>query len=151
MLHARRTSVWKSTYEITADGRPIATWTGRAWKAGGRFELDGRPYEVSANAWGNRFEMSAVHGGPVASAERVGRKHWTVDADGRTYRFRRASLLSADQILLDGEREAGWIRKTSVWRSDAEADLPGLSLPAQVFVLVVVLRMWEAAAAAASA
>jgi hypothetical protein len=38
-----------------------------------------------------------------------------------------------------------------MWRGDAVADLPGLPPPVQVFVLAVVLSMWDAQAAAASA
>jgi len=35
-----------------------------------------------------------------------------------------------------------------VWRSDAEAELPGLPMPVQVFVLAVALTTWDAQAAA---
>lgn len=148
MLHARKIGFWKRTYDITADGRPVTTWTGRTWKAGGVLELNGQTYEVGANVWGSRYEMSAKDGTAVASAERVGRKQWTVAADGRTYRFRRASTWSGDQILLDGDHEVGSVRKVSFWSSDAEANLPGLSPPTQLFVLIVVLSMWEASEAA---
>ncbi len=40
----------------------------------------------------------------------------------------------------------GYVRRTDFWRNEAEADLPGLPLPIQVFALVVVLTMWARAA-----
>ncbi len=42
------------------------------------------------------------------------------------------------------------MRRTSAWRGDVAADLPGLPLPVQVFVLGVVITMWDAQAAAAA-
>jgi hypothetical protein len=149
MLQARKVSVWKGAYEISVDGTPLTTWTSRTWKSGGSFPLDGAHYEVGANVWGSQYGMSTADGKRVASADRVGRKRWTVDADGRIFTFGRASAWRSDQLLLDGDREVGSVRRTN-WRGDAEADLPGLSLPAQVFALAVVLSMWEAQAAAAA-
>lgn len=150
MLHARKTSFWKGHYEITVDGHPITTWTGRTWTSGGTFTLDGHRFDVAANMWGRRYGMSSEDGKRLASADRVGRKRWTVEADGRSYQFTRGSFWSGDQVLLDGDREVGSVRRVSRWRGDAEADLPGLSLPVQVFALAVVLTMWEAQAAAAA-
>ncbi len=44
MLQAKRTSVWKTGYQLGLDGRPIATWERSMWKEGGTFELDGQRY-----------------------------------------------------------------------------------------------------------
>ena len=147
MLAARRTSTWKNRYEITADGQLLATWDGSMWKAGGHFELEGRRYEVRGNMWGNRYRMVDEDGARVAAADRVGRKKWTVEASGHTYEFRRPSTWRPEEHLLSQGRRVGSVRRTSGWRSDAVADLPGLPLPVQVFVLVVVLTMWDWAAA----
>ena len=83
MLNARKASVWTHRYEISADGKHLAIWDGSIWKHGGHFELDGRRYEVRGNMWGSKYGMVAADGTPVASAERVGRKRWTVEASGR--------------------------------------------------------------------
>jgi len=61
--------MWVNRYELSADGRPLATWKGSAWRSGGMFELEGRHYEV-----------------------RLGHKHWTVMAGGATFQFRRTSM-----------------------------------------------------------
>jgi hypothetical protein len=143
MLEARKVSIWRDRYAISADGRPVAVWDGSVWTAGGRFELDGRRYEVRGNLWGSRYGMIGQDGARIAVANRVGRKRWTVEAAGRTYDFQRASLWRGEQELRCDGRRLGSIRRTSIWRGDAVADLPGVPLPVQIFVLAVVLTMWE--------
>jgi hypothetical protein len=150
MLQARKISMWRDRYEIAADGRTLATWEGRLWRTGGTFDLAGRHYDVRSNALGSRYEMTDQVGVGVASADRVGRKRWTVTADGRTYAFQRASWWRSEEVLVVDGRRMGTVRRVRAWRGDAVADLPGLSLPVQVFVLVVVLTMWDAQAAVAA-
>lgn len=150
MLTAEKPSIWRSRYDISVDGRRVARWEPSWWRSGGVFDLDGQRYQVRGNALGSRFELIGPAGQPLASAQRVGRKRWTVQAGDSTYEFRRASIWRGDQELLLGEQAVGSIRRASVWRSSAVADLPGMPEPVAVFVLCVVLAMWDAAAAAAS-
>lgn len=150
MLEARKTSAWRSRYEISVDGRTTVTWDSSFWKSGGSFELDGRQYQVRGNAWGSRFSMVDAAGASIASADRVGRKRWTVQAAGQTYHFQRASVWSSEQELHAGGRRVGFVKRTSFWRGDIAADLPGLSPPVQIFVLGVVITMWNQQAAAAA-
>lgn len=150
MLEARKVSLWRSRYELASDGQPITMWEGRLWRGGGAFELAGRRYEVSSNAWVTRFEMTDQFGMIVAAADRVGRKRWTVEANGRSHQFQRASLWRSEEVLVADGRPVGSVRRPSMWRGDAVADLPNLPLPVQVFVLTVVLTMWDAHAAAAA-
>lgn len=88
---------------------------------------------------GRTYELADVADGedaaPLAVATPVGRKDWTITAGRHEYRFRRGSFWRGDQLLL-------------VWKAGAIADLPGLPPPLQVFVVAVVLRMWDAQAAA---
>lgn len=151
MLHARKVGFWTGRYEIAADDRVVARWEPSIWRTGGRFELDGRHYEIRGNLWGNRYGMTTEGGTVVASADRVGRKNWTVEEAGRVYTFQRASWWRPDQILHFEGRQVGSIKRPGIWRSDAIADLPGLPVPVQVFVLAVVLTMWSQQAATASA
>jgi hypothetical protein len=150
MLEAKRASIWKNRYDITEDGRRLATWDESSWKTGGTVELDGRRYEVGANMWGNKYEMVDQDGTPIASADRVGRKNWTVEADGQTYEFHRVSMWRQEEELQSEGRPVGSVRRNSIWRGDAVADLPGLPRPVEVFVLAVVLTMWDLAAASAA-
>src|SRR3954471_15113532 len=150
MLTAEKPSLWRSRYDVGVDGRHITRWEPSWWRSGGTFELDGQRYEVRGNAARSRFELIASTGRPLASAQRVGRKRWTVQAGDRTYQFRRASIWRGDQELLLGDQAVGSIRRVSMWRSSAVAELPGMPEPIQVFVLGVVLAMWDAQAAAAA-
>ncbi|MDP9793389.1 hypothetical protein J2S43_001901 [Catenuloplanes nepalensis] len=150
MLTARKSSFWRNRYDIGADGRVVTTWSSSFWRQGGDFELDGRPYRVRSSVMGRSFTMTDGGGNPVAEASRVGRKRWTVTAGGRTYHFRRTSFWSGDQELHDDAGHQGSIRRTGFWRTGVVADLPGLPPPVQVFVLGVVISMWNAEQAAAT-
>lgn len=150
MLRAEKDGVFRRGFRIAADGREITTFDPSWWRAGGTFELDGHEYTVRGNMWGGKYGMVDERDTPVAAAAKVGRKEWTVEADGTVYRFRRSSFWSSEQALMQDDREVGRISKISAWRSGAVAELPGLSLPLQVFVVAVVLTMWEQQRAAAS-
>jgi hypothetical protein len=151
MLEAKKASFWRNRYSITSDGQPLVVWDGSSWRAGGTFELAGRHYSVRANLWGSKYEMLDEYGMTVASADRVGRKNWTVESGPRVYTFRRRSWWRREEELLDEGRQVGLVKLVSAWRSDAVADLPGLPLPVQVFVLAVALTNWERARTAAMA
>jgi hypothetical protein len=150
MLEARKTSIWRNSYDISLDGRPLARWDGSSWKLGGAFDLDGRRYQVRSNTWGTTYVMADDADTNVATADRVGRKNWTVQAAGVNYVFRRPSIWRHEEELVSEGRRVGSVSRKSMWRSDTVADLPGLPVPVQVFVLAVVVTVWDSASAAAS-
>ncbi|WBB53564.1 hypothetical protein [Verrucosispora sp. WMMD573] len=150
-MEARRVSVWRSRYVVTDRGREIAVWDSSVWRSGGEFELEGRRFQVRSNAWGTRYTMVDDAGAPVASADRVGRKRWTVEAAGQTYQFRRKSIWGGEEELVLGDTRVGSVRKTSVWRGDIAIELPGLATALQLFVFGVVVSMWDAQSAAGAA
>jgi hypothetical protein len=150
MLTAEKTGFWARRYQLTADGQPVAMWDPSWWRTGGTFEVDGRRYQVRANAWGSKFTMRDETDSEVARVERAGRKHWTVVAGGRTYDFRRSSVWGNRQELLVEGVAAGSLRRTSAWSGSIEADLPGVPLPVQIFVVGVQIALWQAAQAAAA-
>lgn len=149
-LQATKASIWKNRYDISQDGRAVARWQASTWKTGGSLELDGQRYTVSGNMWGSTYGMAREDGTPVATANHVGRKRWTVESEGRSYELQRASWWSQEQQLCSGGQPRGSIKRTSMWRSDATAELPDLPLPVQVFILVVALSMWDSSAAASA-
>ncbi|WP_436534477.1 hypothetical protein [Actinoplanes sp. HUAS TT8] len=151
MLTATKTSMWRGRYEIAADGRPVTVWDPSWWRSGGDFEIDGHRFQVRANGWGTKYRMYDESGHEIALVERAGRKHWTMQADGRTYEFRRASFFGNRQELLIGGVPSGSMQRTSAWTGAIEADLPGLPLPLQVFVVGVQLAIWQAQQSAAAA
>ena len=150
MLRGRRTSTWRSRYEFSVDDQPVAVWDSSFWRSGGSFELDGRLYRVRSNAWGSQFGMADANDTRVASADRVGRKRWSVAAGGQTYEFQRAGWFSHAQDLMVNGVPVGSVRRTSFWRGDVAADLPGVPLPVQIFVTGVVIAMWDRQAAGAA-
>jgi hypothetical protein len=150
MLVAKRISFWRARYRVLADDRPVTTWDTALWRSGGDFVLDGRRYEVRGNFWGGRFTMLDDAGAPVAAASRVGRKRWTVDAAGQTFQFQRASIWSGRQELYNMAGPIGVVRRTSLWRGDVAGDLPGMTLPVQIFVLGVIITLWDAQSSSAA-
>ncbi|MET7418938.1 hypothetical protein [Dactylosporangium sp. NPDC005555] len=150
MLIAKRTSVLRSRYTVTDNGRQVAAWEGAVWRSGGDLTVAGGSFQVRSNMWGNTFSMLDKAGGVVAAADRVGRKQWTVTAGGLTYEFRRASMWSQAQDLYAGGTKVGSVHKLSFWGNDVAVDLPGVPLPVQVFVLGVIVSMWQAQSAAAA-
>jgi hypothetical protein len=149
-MEARKISIWRSRYSVTDRGREITVWDSSVWRSGGEFELDGRRFQVRSNAWGHKYTMVDDAGAVVASADRVGRKRWTVEAAGQTYHFRRKSIWGNEQELVLGDTRVGSVRKTNLWRGDVAVELPGLVPALQVFVLGVVISLWDAQAAAAA-
>jgi hypothetical protein len=150
MLEATRTGVFGRHYEIRSGGNPVATWSQKFWRNGGDITLAGHTFHVEATTFTNRYRMYDAHGAEVATAEKAGRKHWTVLADGKPHRFRRASAFGHRQELLVGDNPVGSVRKVGFWGTKVEADLPTLSLPAQVFVMGVMITTWDRQAAAAA-
>ncbi len=151
MLTAHRPSVWSKDYEIEIDGRAVTTFRPSWWRTGGTFDVEGHEYTIRQNFWGVKYGMAMADGTVVAGADRVGRKNWTVEAEGRMIHFRRTSMWTGEQAMIDGDRVVGQIRRTSWWRGGATADLPDLDPALQVFVVAVVVTMWDNQASAAAA
>jgi hypothetical protein len=146
MIEARHKGTWSGHYDLVADGVPLATFDRAVWRAGGAVEVGGRHYRVQSNLWMSSYTLLDEAGATVASAQRVGRKDWSVDAGGTAYAFRRVSAWrQEEELLVDGQR-AGSVRRTSMWRGDAVADLSGLPPVVAVFVVAVVLTAWDLAA-----
>lgn len=150
-MTAKKSSFWGNRYDISLGGVVVASWDGGFWKGGGSFVCEGQRYEVRRSAWGSRFSMVDANNAPVASAERVGRKRWTVEAAGQTYDFQRASAWTSEQVLQVAGVRAGSVKRVSHWSGETSADLPGLPLPVQIFVVGVVITMWNDQSAAAAA
>jgi hypothetical protein len=143
MVKATRVSAWSRRYHLDVDGRQVSTWDGSWWKSGGTLTHDGRSYGVRGNVWGTELTMTDSAGAVVATAAKLSRRNWTVTSGGRTYSFRRPSYWRYEEQLMDGDRAVGAVRRTSMWRSDVEADLPTLPAPVQVFVVAVALTRWD--------
>jgi hypothetical protein len=147
VLRASRVGLLSTRYEITCDNMPICTWKPSAFFGGGSFVIDGCRYEVTRGGWtGRRYRLLDETGHLVALADGIGRMTWTLEINGETgvsHTFERSSPFRRDQVLVVDGAAKGTIRRTSSWWGEAEADLPGLPLTVQVFVLVSLLGVWD--------
>ncbi|HEY2193913.1 MAG TPA: hypothetical protein VGH76_16675 [Actinomycetospora sp.] len=153
MLEAHRVSSFRPRWEVREDGAPLLVLDKKGWRSGVEYTLDGTAYEVRSTWTGSRYTL-AQGDAELAHTERIGRKHWSVTTPDGEYHFRRRSIWKSDQEWVpdpEASTALGGIRRTGTWRGDAEARLPGMPTPLAVFVLAVVLLMWEQAAAAATA
>lgn len=149
MIQARKVSIWTGAYEFVEDGRRVAIWEKSLWTTGGRVDWNGRRFTVRVNLLGGPSTMVEAGGQRVGTAHGVGRKSWTIEADGTTYQFRSALTWRHEEQLHDQGRRLGAVRRTSIWRDDASSNLPGLPRPVELFALVLVLTTWEWDAASA--
>jgi hypothetical protein len=150
MLTARKVGFWQVNYDISADGRPVTRLERSAWRSRGSYELDGVRYQLRSNWSGRHYDLVDAADRVVACSDGLGGRTGTVSADGVSYPFRRASIWRSDQLLLAGDQPVGRVRRSSSWSGTAEADLPGVPLPVQVFILTVLLTRWDNAAAASA-
>jgi hypothetical protein len=147
VITARRLRLWDGRYDLLEDERRVATWEGAHWSTGGRFTLDGRSFTVRADLPGDRATLTEGGGRRVATATGIGRKSWTIEAEGTTYHFSRRAPWLHEETLNDRGRRLGSVRRTNLWRGDATADLPGIPRVVEVFAIAVALTRWEAEAA----
>jgi hypothetical protein len=144
VLRASRAGLLSTRYDITRDDTAICTWKPSAFIGGGSFELEGHRYEVARGGWtGRRYRLRDETGRVVALADGVGRLTWTVETGGEVHTFERPSPWRRDQVLVRDGTPVGAVRRTSAWFGEAEAELPGLPLAVQVFVLVSLLAVWD--------
>ena len=144
MLRATRAGLLSTRYEITCDDAALCTWKPSGFIGGGAFELEGRRYDVARGGWtGRRYRLRDESGALVALADGVGRLSWTLETGGVTHEFERPSPFRRDQLLVRDGEPVGAVRRTSAWWGEAEAELPGLPLAVQVFVLVSLLAVWD--------
>jgi hypothetical protein len=145
VLHAHRPRLWSSRYEVVVDGTACGTWVWRAFARTAELDLAGYRYAVEASGvLRTRYRLVDGWGKELARTESPGRATWVLHADGRPHTFRRPSVWKRDHEMVAGEQVIGHVRLTGGLRGEVEADLPWLSLPAQVFTVVVLLAVWAA-------
>ena len=147
MITARRLRLWDGRYDLLEDERRVATWESTHWSTGGRVTLDGCSFTVRADLPGDRASLTAAGGRRLATAHGIGRRSWTIEADGTTYHFSRRAPWLHEETLSDRGRRLGSVRRTNLWRGDAAADLPGIPRVVEVFAIAVALSRWAADAA----
>ena len=138
-LRVHRTGV-PARYEIVSGDVPVTTVSARTAQHGGELDVGGEAYQLDGSAFGRNYSLRAADGRTVASAERDGLRSWRVVAGEREYRLARAGFGSRNLELVEGDNGIGRIHRVA---RGAEAELPGLEPPVEVFVLVIALAMWQ--------
>ncbi len=147
MLIADRRGFFRRRYEVRDDAAgdvaPVELVLS-TWAPSGEFVLDGRVHWIRLR---RRFLLGHdgslhVDGRELARAEGVGTSDWTLQADGCLYRFVRPHLIRRTQHMVEAGEPVGTVRKVPL-TSGAEADLPLLPLPVQLFVVGALLLVWE--------
>ncbi|MEV8318510.1 hypothetical protein AB0Q95_30585 [Streptomyces sp. NPDC059900] len=151
MLEIHRERAFGRTYQILSEGRPVAQWSGHAWKSGGHVELAGEDFELRSSRWGRSFEMhEGTAGGPIrAEAHRSGRRWNIIGAEGE-YELMRPSAFRGRRQLVRGGSVVGEFRPGR-FGSGLTAEFTGVPLPLQVFAGLVVLSLQQRQATAAAA
>ena len=147
MIQARKRRLWDGRYDLLEDGRKVATWEHSRWATGGRFELEGRSFTVRADLLADEASLTEPGGRQIATLRGFRRKHWSIEAAGTTYHFSRAAPWRHEERLHDGGRALGTVKRTTIWRGDAEADLQGLPRVVEVFAVAMALSRWQSDAA----
>jgi hypothetical protein len=143
MLQAKRTKLPAQEYELTQDGRALTAFSLKRGRIGARFDLDGAGYRIRSHRFSGVYELLDDDGSVVAATDRVSRR-WSLHVSGRAWHFRRTAMAGREFSMI-GERgeRSGSVRRTGVGNSGAAADLPGVELNLQIFVLIVVLLRWR--------
>ncbi|MEU6765634.1 hypothetical protein ABZ916_24340 [Streptomyces sp. NPDC046853] len=151
MLEIKRERVFGRTYQILSVGKPVAQWSGHAWKSGGHVELAGRNFELRSSHWGRSFEMhEGTSGGPIrAEARRSGRRWNIIDAEGEYELMRPSAFRGKRQLVRDGSVVGEF--RPGRFGSGLTAEFTGVPLPVQVFAGLVVISLQQRQATAAAA
>jgi hypothetical protein len=155
MLHARRQGAFRYSYAITEgdseDGGTPVTTVSQTRRGNAEFELDSVLYQVRLSGIVRRQALlENPEGRPVAGADSIGKRRWTVTCDGRSYEFDRVGIFGNEQAHVVGGKRLGSVRRTGFWRTGAEADLPDLPRLVAVFTFAVALLAWQRDDASAS-
>lgn len=151
LLHATKTSTWRSEYTITAAGVDLVRWKNGGWERRVPFQVDGAWYAAVTHRQGRDCELHDEPGNTVATLAGVGKRRWTLEHGTRTIRLEQTSVWSQNRVAFEGEHNLGGIRRASTWNSTVVAELRGLDRPVQVFALMMFLQAMARADTAAAA
>jgi hypothetical protein len=146
MLRARRHGFFRREYEVHADDAPVTVLTG-GWREGCEFTLSGGSFRVERD--GRRHFVLTGPDGRLATADRQSGREWLVRTAGGDLTLAKPSIWRSDWEVRGSAtgaiRQEGWFNRT--YTADVPPDVP---LPMAVFVLYVVLVMFERQASAAA-
>ena len=124
------------------------------WRERGRIKLGQDGFSVRReHAMRGRFLLEGPSGVVAEARKPSAWRNWfVVEYDGRRFDLRKRSAWFREFLLLDGARQIGSVASQSAWTRRADARMPeNWPFPVQLFVVWLVLAMWNREAAAAAA
>lgn len=149
MLRSTRRGIFRHSYEVSEDGRAVATLTGTR-REGCAFQVDGESYQVSRSGY-RAFTLSGP-AGELARAERADRRTWKVTSAAEIFDLVRTSIWRETWEVRRFGEAAGSLSKDGAFTRTSSADLPDdLPLPIRLFVVCVMEALWERSRQSAAA
>ena len=147
MLQSIRRGVFRHSYDVTDDGRPVATITGTR-REGRAFEADGQSFQVARVRY--RSFVLTGEAGEIAIARRASGRMWTINSPAGALELVRTSAWKETWELRRYGETVGTLGKHGAFKHSSTADLPDdLPLPVRLFVLCVVEVLWDRSGQAA--
>lgn len=140
-------------YTVSTDDGHCGTWVRRRFREDMAGECGGNHYELRREGR-RRFTLVGA-GAELASAEVTRRRRWAISfgGDGGGYELRRKSAWRSEmELVRDQSIVVGSIKKGRGRPRTTVCDLPAVLSPVeQTFIGLLVLILWERAAAASGA
>jgi len=155
MLNVIPKSWFSWDFVVTDGASPVAEIDVSWWREKGVLNVRGSVYEVYREGLMNGAFILESSGSVLARAEKPSalRRSFELEYGGKFYILRAESAFRRKFVLIEGDREVGWISPDGVFTRRATADLPeGIPLPVKVFIIWLVVILWkrESDSAAAS-
>jgi hypothetical protein len=146
MLEIERVSWWKARYAVRVDHGVGGMWERRRRTESISGELAGERYDMRRRG---RKHFVLTHGGEVLAQAAAGKRgRWTISAGDSSFELRRRSSWRSEMELQRDGVTVGSIRKARAPRGKIQCELPSeLTPPAQTFIGLLVLTLWNRAAA----
>ncbi len=149
MLQSTRRGVFRHSYDVADEGRPVATLAG-VRREGYTFELDGESFQVTRQGY-KGFSFSGSQAGEVARADKSSGRTWTIHSMYGPLELVRTSIWKETYELHRFGQPAGTLSRDGAFKRTSTADLPeDLPLPLRLFIVCIVETLWERSRQAAS-
>ena len=138
---------WFSWDFIVTDGAsPVAEIDVSWWREKGVLTVRGSTYDVYREGLMSGAFLLESDGSILARAEKPSafRRSFELECGGKFFTLRAESAFRRGFVLIDGDREVGWLSPNGVFTRRATADLPeGIPLPVKVFIIWLVVILWK--------
>jgi len=133
-------------FVITEGASPIADIDVSWWREKGVLTVRGSRYDVYREGMMSGAFILESSGSILARAEKPSafRRSFELEYGKKLYILRAESAFGRKFVLIEGDREVGWLSPNGVFTRQATSDLPEeIPLPVQVFMIWLVVILWK--------